>query len=86
MTENSAVLKIIAKHTKEYNELSAKYTELLSDMINLKTIIVGQERRIVEMEFDIVEDLKQIYDMGFISSFEEVKMHLILKKWEALKG
>ena len=36
MSDNSAVVKIIAKHTKEYNELSVKFKTLMK--VHTKTV------------------------------------------------
>ena len=76
---DNAIIKIVSNHTREYNELSQKYTKLLSDLINYKLIIRDQKERIKQMEKDIVEDLY------FMKDYPENDIKELISKWEALQ-
>ena len=95
--ENSATVKVVAKITREYNDLDTRYKKLGVKYIALKkkhdTLLEVHEKvlrneynltdKLKEQRLEIVEDLKIITSDVLTSSGQ---YHLkVLKKWEGLE-
>lgn len=86
-TNNSAVVKIIAKHTEQYNKLSDKYKTLME--VHLKTLkaLDNLTGKYEEQRREIVEDLKAIETRRLFGK-DEALYDIIIKildKWEGKK-
>ena len=92
-TGNSAVVKIIAQKTKEYNDLDTTYKKLGNKFIFLKKrydTLMEIHEKTLRNEYNLTGELKEqrlemVEDLKTIKKATPVNINKYIKKWEGKK-